>query len=594
MRSLCLLVLLSCSLFSSAQQWSGIISSERAIDWTKSGVSGGIPSRTTVCATISPGTTTASIQSTINSCAVDSVVMFASGTHNVGTLTINKGLVLRGAGPTSTFLNLSGNIVFARAPGSGGLGSYPSGVTVRGWTAGYSDGSDTLTLSSTTGLTAGMELLLDQLNDGNVVFTTGQAGLQNCGRTGSTFEGGSTRCQFQITKVQSVSGNQVVIDPPLYRSYQSGQTPQATSWTSGNIQNAGIENMAVDANLNNYAILFSFCTGCWAKNIVVNDYSRAAVRFFWALRGEIRDSYISGSAAAGPTQYGWEIVASTGIRIENTIARNSTSPLMPESSAGIVVAYNYFFNTQAGWLFASINPHLAHNWFHLYEGNIVDSINTDNIWGSSSQMTMFRNYIHGNPSGKTNNRTPIIIQAHSRWQNVLGNVLGSSGLHTRYQVDNVTTGGADDFIFALGYWSNWYDGTASYDATVKSSLMRWGNWDVVTNAVRWNSSEVPTGDATYSNTVPATQTLPASFIYTTKPAWYGSSIWPPIGPEVAGGNISGVGGHANKIPAQICYETLTVNAQGVPTNFNADTCYTATPPGAVSPPSNLRIIFQLF
>src|SRR6267378_3615564 len=44
-----------------AQRWSGIVSPSRAMDWSTpgAGVAGGISNRTTVCATLNPGATTA-------------------------------------------------------------------------------------------------------------------------------------------------------------------------------------------------------------------------------------------------------------------------------------------------------------------------------------------------------------------------------------------------------------------------------------------------------------------------------------------------------------------------------------------------------
>jgi hypothetical protein len=82
--------------------------------------------------------------------------------------------------------------------------------------------------------------------------------------------------------------------------------------------------------------------------------------------------------------------------------------------------------------------------------------------------------------------------------------------------------------------------------------------------------------------------MPASFYHSSKPTWWTSGIpWPPIGPDVTGGNISGLGGHANNIPAAYCYLTV----MGGPTNgsatlqaFNAGTCYSTSP----AAPTNLQ------
>src|SRR5439155_4444995 len=51
-----LIVVAATPMVASAQPWSGIIASSRAIDWTASGIPGGIPSRTTICATINAST----------------------------------------------------------------------------------------------------------------------------------------------------------------------------------------------------------------------------------------------------------------------------------------------------------------------------------------------------------------------------------------------------------------------------------------------------------------------------------------------------------------------------------------------------------
>ena len=84
---------------------------------------------------------------------------------------------------------------------------------------------------------------------------------------------------------------------------------------------------------------------------------------------------------------------------------------------------------------------------------------------------------------------------------------------------------------------------------------------------------MPSGINPYS----ANQSLPASFYLTAKPTWWPTAEpWPPIGPDVTGGNIANVGGHAYKIPAELCYENLGGLADGTGpllTNFDAANCY---------------------
>src|SRR5881396_2287420 len=96
-----------------AQAWSGIISSSRAIDWSQAGVIGGIPNRTSICATLNPGATAAQINSAIASCPAGQVVFLNAGTFNLseGIIFDNKSNVtLRGAGADQTFLVFTGSV----------------------------------------------------------------------------------------------------------------------------------------------------------------------------------------------------------------------------------------------------------------------------------------------------------------------------------------------------------------------------------------------------------------------------------------------------------------------------------------------------
>src|SRR5438093_12635 len=68
-----------------AQPWSGILSASRAVDWSNVGVPGGIPNRTTICATLNPGATASQIASAISSCPSGQVVKLNAGTYNLST-----------------------------------------------------------------------------------------------------------------------------------------------------------------------------------------------------------------------------------------------------------------------------------------------------------------------------------------------------------------------------------------------------------------------------------------------------------------------------------------------------------------------------
>src|SRR5262245_11549849 len=89
-----------------AQAWSGIIDSQRAVDWSTVGVVGGIPSAgwsnctAAACNTLFGGTVTAaSIGNALAACGKNQVVRIPSGSFSVAAFNVTKSnCVLRGAG----------------------------------------------------------------------------------------------------------------------------------------------------------------------------------------------------------------------------------------------------------------------------------------------------------------------------------------------------------------------------------------------------------------------------------------------------------------------------------------------------------------
>src|SRR6266576_299557 len=59
-----------------------IISAARRIDWTQAGIVGGVPNRTTTCATLNPGATFTQINNAIAACN-SGVVFLNAGTYNL-------------------------------------------------------------------------------------------------------------------------------------------------------------------------------------------------------------------------------------------------------------------------------------------------------------------------------------------------------------------------------------------------------------------------------------------------------------------------------------------------------------------------------
>ena len=601
-----LLVLLFClPAYSHAQSWSGLLDPSRAIDWSGAGVAGGIPNRTIVCATLSPGATAAQINSAISNCPSGQVVKLNAGTYNLGSNGIlimsHNNVTLRGAGADQTFLVFSG-FVHQSTDCTGGTGT--GNICVRNsppdnwaggprhtanWTAGYAKGGTVITLSSTAGLAVGNMIVLDQLDDSSDsggLFVNTSTSFTAQGSSGASRTGRSQAEMKTVTAIDPTT-NQVTISPGLYMpNWRSSQSPGAW-WGDDVIKGVGIEDLSI-SNSGSAAssILFNNALNCWVKGIRSLNSGRTHIWMYISAHVTVRDSYFYGTQNAASQSYGIETFPSSDSLIENNILHHIAEPIMMNGVApGTVVSYNFttdnFYTPGGGsWM----QPHTTDHDFNameLLEGNDGQSFQSDNLHGTHAFQTLFRNYFYGDPS-KGGNTTIVHLWAYSRYFNVIGNVLGRTGYYNTYQTN---LGNTNTDIYSFGERDS--SSPVPDDPNVLPTLMRWGNYDTVSAATRFVSEEVPSGLSLYANPVPTSQILPASFYLPAKPSWWGSMPWPAIGPDVTGG--TGPAGHAYAIPAKHCYNSAAKDGNGI-LIFNAARCYAQQNRPAA--PTNLTSIVQ--
>ena len=615
------------------QPWAGILDPSRAVNWSTAGA-GSIPNRTTNCATTQCNTlyagtvTSASINAAISSAPANSVVRIPAGTYTIASgIMVNalNNITIRGAGPDQTFLKFSGGNS-CNGLGAGfcvimadGSWNQDGPENTANWTAGYSQGTTVVTLSSVSGLSPGMFLALDQLDD-----TTDSGSVYNCQVVGKCTQQGTDvgrgttdatkRSQMQLVIVQSINGNNVTISPGLYMpNWRASQSPGAWWPSSQPITGVGIEEMSLDyTNLGTsqtYAIQFMGAYKCWVRNIRSINANNAHINMYLSSHLTIRDSYFYGTQNAASQSYGFEPWMGGDHLWENNIFQHVASPYVMSGGQGIVASYTYAFddyynNGDPAWFQAAMYHHESGSNYDLWEGNNVPGMTADNIHGPGFFATAFRNRIDGkdplNTNTKTEQTVPVDIYSFSRFFNIIGNVLGTSGYHTTYEVYTTTTGAQDGTncdvtIYRLGWGGNCANTDNPGDTTLRSTMMRWGNYDTVNGGVRFVNSEVPSGLSLYANAVPASQTLPSSFYLSGTPSFWGTPWgtppWPANGPDVTGGNIANVGGHANLIPAQLCYNNSPVDSNYGSKNvklYNADNCYT-TSISPVQPPTGIQV-----
>jgi hypothetical protein len=513
----------------------------------------------------------------------------------------------------------------------------PSGIYQCLWTGGFSQGSTSITLSSCGGTPPlNAILVLDQAND-----TSDTNGVYICdGSTKNcTYEGvrnspgrvinGVQYSEQQVvytTGVTSLGGGSysVTISPGIANTnIRAGQTPGA--WWPGFVQNDGLENLTIDGALaaNGTLTMFS-CYECWARNVAFLNGARNSVMLYQSLRDVVRDSYFYGAQSSAQTSYNIESDTSSSFLVENNIMQQVTTPInINGGSVGSVVGYNFAVKTifETGvspWpIFAS---HSNGNNFNLLEGNVANGSWMDNASGPSDQTTIFRNLFAGWQAASTGSTIPFHFLALNRNINFIGNILGQPSYHNQYQTyatsTSTGTGAASEntSIYSLGWGGTGPTCTYSSgqsticDPLTFSTAMRWGNYDVVNAAVRWDSTEASPGAVTYvsANFTSAyfgslAHTLPASLYYNTKPSWWPSGkAWPATGPDVSSGNVgictgtyagsqatsagqctggtlsSAWASHVTSIPAQDCYLNVMggpPDGSGSVLNFDANVCY---------------------
>jgi hypothetical protein len=607
----------------SAQPWSGIIDPQRASDWRTAGAA--IVNRTARCgSTIAAYSgSSAAINSAISACPSGQYVELGPGTFSLSSsITLNKsGITLRGAGAGSTRLVFTGTssgcgIFFNAAvrmctgntqnigctSGCGGPGPDHSAS----WTAGYAKGTTVITLSSTSGLAVGSPIFLDQLSDtvdgypaaGDLYICEGGS---NCNGNGGNFYARTSRVHVEVHIVTAINGLNVTIDPPIHApSFRASQSPGAW-WANANtaLANTGIEDVTIDFTGAFVGIEFINSANVWAKGVRLVNRSTAGGNAYHIIplltfRSTVTDSYFYGPITQGNVQYAYTPHLSGSLLFQNNIVHFPIcAACAGDPESGSVYGYNYVDGAHYDSL--GFQPHNAGDFYNLWEGNNAGNFFADSIYGPHMMHTLFRNHFDGTAhnSGTSASSSALDLVHGARFFNVIGNVIGGSP-YTTYQT--TTNTGSGNSVFHLGYQGNCSGcDSLTFDPNVQRTLMRWGNWDSVNNATRFVASEVPSGIANYANPVPASQILPASFYLEARPAWFttpfGTVPWPAIGPDVTGGNISSpaTGGHANKIPARLCFENTPADPTYSGSNpairlFNASSCYGQATQSIPNPP----------
>lgn len=584
--------------------WDGIITPGRAINWTLSGISGGIPSSSwTQCgSTLAAGTYSgATLTSSLAGCGANTFYKLGVGTFNVnGTVTgpTAGSVVFRGSGAGSTFVKETGtaaacvqstSIICWKS--SDGTNTQSPG-TVSNWTAGYVQGSNQITVSSTTGIVVNSTMImLDQCDtgfsggtscptgsatDNGNLFICGVSQGAGVGCSGPGPDAGGLRPlrgQMEIHTVTNVTGSVLTISPPLiFPNWASGQSPQM--WIVQPVSNFGVEDMTIDGNGSSAAIGIEFGSAYnwWIKGVAVRNIATWGTNCFQCANGIFQSSYVFGmDNAANP--YGVRVSFAANNIFHNNIIQSSTTPFSYDGSAsGNVFANNFVINaafqTPSNVLQAAMNYH-AQDYFNLDEGNIMSQTDCDGVHGTCSMATSFRDLFTGWESQPGTPKTAFTNTYNAafgdRYEHIIAAVYGTSGYHTAYNTITCPENNNAESLFntSCPYFSS------PTDTLGLSTSLLWGSYDIKRATISWcgtlldtgwsvssgcnSTSEAPIAAPVYANfapvvgdTVAGQPSLPASFYLASRPSWWTNTIpYPAIGPDVSGGNVGQCSGTLN-------------------------------------------------
>jgi hypothetical protein len=562
----------------------------RSIDWTLSGIPGGIPSAnwpiaTTIAAPSGTADQTSIINNALSAAAANSVVMLSGGTYTISGsgIVIPSNKVLRGVGPQSlggvagtnqqpsfTVLNFtgSGNAAVAFGSLTDGQPNISNSVAITG---GLTQGSTSITVASAANISVGKMLIISQLNDSSFVTIQGGEGSATWVDGGLGWNG--TRAMGQTVLVTSVSGTTIGITP-LYYAYN--MTPLATP-LAVQCQNGGIENLTLNLNSSNYGAQgngagttrFYASLYCWMLNVETSYTGNDFLDAHFSYRCETRhcnfhDAYLH---ASGQTDSDVDITDKTSgfLFIDNIVYHGHVGVMCEWGASGNVFAYNWvcdsYDNGSPQACYPGFNPcHGAHPFMNLYEGNITTQIYSDDIWGSSSHQVFLRNWSTGcawvpvtPPSGRGaigtqmwtyQALTALNVELNQTSFIMIGNVLGSQQLLTgvthyndgsthlgcTVMVVRPTSKSYDDesYCYSFGYNGLSDDGSNALTPSTASGTAP-------------HTTSIIAGDYTFGQVAGAanlgtiwynatSDTIPNSLIFGSTPSFFGTLAWPPINP----------------------------------------------------------------
>lgn len=489
-----------------------------------------------------------------------------------------------------------------------------------------------------------------------------------CAYNGS--DGGRpNRDTLEIVGISAVSCSgstcTVTLDSPIvHPNWSAGNTPQV--WFVQGSHNVGFRDFRVDGAgdpSSHVGPNFYNVENGWAQGLAVTNVNYLGIWMLQVSHISVVDNYIYNigmhTTCSGGNCDPWGIKDNEGTYdlFQNNIvqdvrvcAANGDGP-----ATGDVTAYNFcVYNEDGGeQVWQSFVQHSGGDDLDLYEGNIGPQYDLDQVHGSHLGNVAFRNFFEGwescsqaNCGGGTKNQVTngILDLNFDRYNSFVANVVGPYPPNTPTQYQILNASGYYNFSltpYVMGAGNQGSTPTMPADPIASQTAMRWGNYDFFNSAALYctgSGSGTPAAKciedergidtSQYAGMTTPSSSFPASFYLSSQPSWWTSGIpFPPIGPDISGGNLgvclgtlntrgqfagvpatsasqcagqgiaaSGLAGKVNAIPAMNCYlNTMNGPPDGVtsgPLSFSRTACYgsnSAPPPSVCGNPTQLPL-----
>ena len=246
--------------------------------------------------------------------------------------------------------------------------------------------------------------------------------------------------------------------------------------------------------VNNFSLIRSY--NCWLKGIESDKSIAAHCFIYYSLHCSVIGSYFHNAFifdGTGTRGYGIAIGQhTTKVLVENNcfdLLRHAM--ILKEGASDNIIAYNYSKSTKRsefpadGSADISLHGHYPHH--NLIEGNNVQTIWTDDAWGTSGPYnTIFRN--------RTNLYGILITNNNTNSQNYVGNeITNTSGLFGQYVISTM-----DNFLYGNNDGGVIKPTNTSLNITEKSYFLEnkplyWGNLSFpnIGTATEYNQSKIP-------------------------------------------------------------------------------------------------------